>query len=276
MKSDQQTDRDPLYHFSHLFLISQFTEINLGFFRVAKKIPRRADTNKMNTKRHSNTAVPFDTYYSLLSTTTTTATSSVKEQESEERPNKQIIAWSMIKGIIIVNNHGKPRLVKFYQSVESESIQQSIIRRLFQQVSSRPDNFCNYLEGTVPEWGENIKLIYRHYATLYFVFAVDEQESDLGILDLIQVFVEALDKCFENVCELDLIFHSDRVHYILDEIVMGGMVLETNIHAVLQSIKDQGTMHDNSMAVLKSDSKESVSNIQQRLGGESNRFSYNW
>ena len=65
----------------------------------------------------------------------------------------------------------------------------------------------------MPEWGENIKLIYRHYATLYFVFAVDAQESDLGILDLIQVFVEALDKCFENVCELDLIFHSDRVHY---------------------------------------------------------------
>ena len=62
------------------------------------------------------------------------------------------------------------------------------------------------------------------YATLYFVFAVDQQESDLGILDLIQVFVEALDKCFENVCELDLIFHSERVHFILDEIVMGGMV----------------------------------------------------
>lgn len=31
-----------------------------------------------------------------------------------------------------------------------------------------------------------MKLIYRHYATLYFVFAVDQQESDLGILDLIQ------------------------------------------------------------------------------------------
>jgi hypothetical protein len=25
----------------------------------------------------------------------------------------------MIKGILIVNNHGKPRLVKFYQSVVS-------------------------------------------------------------------------------------------------------------------------------------------------------------
>ena len=49
----------------------------------------------------------------------------------------------------------------------------------------------------------------------------------------LQVFVETLDKCFENVCELDLIFHSDKVHYIVDEIVMGGMVLETNIADVL-------------------------------------------
>ena len=31
------------------------------------------------------------------------------------------------------------------------------------------------------------KLIYRHYATLYFVFCVDASESELGILDLIQV-----------------------------------------------------------------------------------------
>lgn len=92
----------------------------------------------------------------------------------------------MIKGIIIVNNSGKPRLVKFYQNVLGEEKQQSVIRRVFQQVSTRPDSFCNYLEGSVPEWGEKCKLIYRHYATLYFVFAVDAQESDLGILDLIQ------------------------------------------------------------------------------------------
>jgi len=97
-------------------------------------------------------------------------------------------------------------------------------------------------------------LIYRHYATLYFVFAVDSQESDLGILDLIQVFVEALDKCFENVCELDLIFHSDRVHYVLDEIVMGGMVLETNINNILAAIQDQGKLHSDSLRAVSSSS----------------------
>lgn len=35
--------------------------------------------------------------------------------------------------------------------------------------------------------GGDWRLIYRHYATLYFVFCVDSNESELGILDLIQV-----------------------------------------------------------------------------------------
>jgi AP-3 complex subunit sigma len=192
----------------------------------------------------------------------------------------------MIKGILIINNHGKPRLVKFYQSVTDEAEQQSVIRRVFQQVAQRPDSFCNYLEGSIPEWGDTTKIIYRHYATLYFVFAVDQQESDLGILDLIQVFVESLDKCFENVCELDLIFHSDKVNYLLDEIIMAGqslapvalspvfcpaashshansppprppplgMVLETNINHILTSVNEQNKLHAASNKVIGSSS----------------------
>ena len=60
-------------------------------------------------------------------------------------------------------------------------------------------------------WSKDTKYVYRHYATLYFIFAVDDNESELGMLDLVQVFVETLDKCFESVCELDLIFNSDKV-----------------------------------------------------------------
>ena len=99
-------------------------------------------------------------------------------------------------------------------------------------------------------FGKDTKLIYRHYATLYFVFAVDQAESELGILDLIQVFVEVLDKCFENVCELDLIFHSDKVHYILDEIVMGGMVLETNIADIMEAVVAAQDLESKTRAAL--------------------------
>jgi len=40
----------------------------------------------------------------------------------------------------------------------------------------------------VESWpGKDSKIIYRHYATLFFMFVVDSSESELGILDLIQV-----------------------------------------------------------------------------------------
>lgn len=157
----------------------------------------------------------------------------------------------MIQAILVFNNHGKPRLVKFYQHF-SEDQQQHFVRETFQLVSKRDDTVCNFLEGAslasdkgaAGSGGGSVdtKLIYRHYATLYFVFCVDSSESELGILDLIQVFVETLDKCFENVCELDLIFHIDKVHYILNEIVMGGMVLETNMSEIVLRIEEQSKL----------------------------------
>lgn len=131
----------------------------------------------------------------------------------------------------------------------SEEEQQLVIRKIFKQVSSRPETFCNYLEGCVPEFGDSTKIIYRNYASLYIIFAVDQQESDLGILDLIQVFVESLDNVFETVCELDLIFHSDKVHYIIDEIISAGMVLETNLSLIMKAINDQNKLNVESSTV---------------------------
>ncbi len=58
------------------------------------------------------------------------------------------------------------------------------------------------------------------YATLTFIFIIDEAESELAVLDLIQVLVEVLDKCFENVCELDLIFNPDKVRSIENDRVI--------------------------------------------------------
>ncbi|XP_002161032.1 AP-3 complex subunit sigma-1 isoform X1 [Hydra vulgaris] len=147
----------------------------------------------------------------------------------------------MIKAILVFNNHGKPRMIKFFTHYK-EDVQQQIIRESFHLVSRRDDAVCNFLEGGTALGGSDSRLIYRHYATLYFVFCVDSSESELGILDLIQVFVETLDRCFENVCELDLIFHVDKVQYILQEIVMGGMVLETNMTEILSHIEAQNKL----------------------------------
>ena len=81
---------------------------------------------------------------------------------------------------------------------------------------------------------------YRHYATLYFIIISTSTESPLALLDLIQAFVEALDRLFENVCELDLIFNFETLHAALGEMVVGGVVVETRSDKVVDGVRAQG------------------------------------
>ncbi|KAL7421108.1 Sigma-adaptin 3A [Cryptotrichosporon argae] len=165
----------------------------------------------------------------------------------------------MIHAVLIFNTHGKPRLSKFYTPLPPLT-QQALIAQIFALISDRAPGVCNFLDAPdlvfpAPGAGaggrpdakgkarevrrddDDTRVIYRHYATLYFVFVVDGAESELGILDLIQVFVESLDRAFENVCELDLIFHYDEVQYVLAEIIQGGLVLETNINEIASCVQ---------------------------------------
>lgn len=137
-----------------------------------------------------------------------------------------------------VNHDGVPRLMKFYTPVDIPT-QRALLQQVYQLISTRTAQECSFI--TPPkllEDIEDIKVIYRHYATLYFVFIVDDQESELGILDLIQVFVECLDKCFTNVCELDLVFGWQVLQTVLEEIVQGGMVIDTNILRIVAAVDD--------------------------------------
>ena len=81
---------------------------------------------------------------------------------------------------------------------------------------------------------------YRHYATLYFILISTSTESPLALIDLIQVFVEALDRFFPNVCELDLIFNFETLHAVLGEMIVGGVVVETGLEKVVRGVREQG------------------------------------
>ncbi len=62
--------------------------------------------------------------------------------------------------------------------------------------------------------------------------------------------METLDKVFENVCELDLIFSSEKVNHVLDEIIMGGLVLETNTSEVIAAIDAMQKLEKQSMQAM--------------------------
>jgi len=160
----------------------------------------------------------------------------------------------MIHAVLIFNTSGISRLTKFYTPLHQST--QSVVQKIFSLVSTRPAGLCNFLDapeleeflGFKGDADEQWRVVYRSYATLYFIFVVDGAESELGILDLIQVFVESLDRAFENVCELDLVFHFDEVHHILAEIIQGGLVLETNVEDIDISVQEAARTRKDSFA----------------------------
>ncbi|TFY65919.1 hypothetical protein EVG20_g5166 [Dentipellis fragilis] len=97
----------------------------------------------------------------------------------------------MIHAVIIFNTSGVPRLTKFYTPIHRSS--QALVRRIYSLISTRTGGLCNFLDAPELEdflgqkdEGEKLRVVYRSYATLHFVFVVDSAESELGILDLIQ------------------------------------------------------------------------------------------
>ncbi|KAL3126723.1 putative clathrin assembly protein [Cryptosporidium parvum] len=58
--------------------------------------------------------------------------------------------------------------------------------------------------------------------------------NELSYYELIHFIVETLDKYFENVCELDIMFNLDKAHIIIEEIIMCGRIAETNKSNIMQ------------------------------------------
>ncbi|KAI5776607.1 clathrin adaptor complex small chain-domain-containing protein [Geopyxis carbonaria] len=155
----------------------------------------------------------------------------------------------MINAVLVFNNQGAPRLTKFYSQIEVP-LQQRLLSQIFSLISNRSPSACNFLplppllagsnSWNTSDADEPLTLLYRHYATLYFIVISDSLESPLGLLDLIQVFVQALDQLFENVCELDLIFNFETLHATLEEMIIGGCVVETDLNKIVACVREAG------------------------------------
>mmetsp|Transcript_9460 Transcript_9460/g.13092 ORF Transcript_9460/g.13092 Transcript_9460/m.13092 type:complete len:151 (+) Transcript_9460:89-541(+) len=136
----------------------------------------------------------------------------------------------MIRFILMVNKQGQTRLSTYYEWLpmpERVALEAEIIRKCL----SRSEFQCSFVEY------RGYKVIYRRYASLFFIVGVEQDsENELGILEFIHALVETLDKYFESVCELDIMFNLEKAHFILDEMVMNGCIVDTNKSNILKPI----------------------------------------
>ena len=133
----------------------------------------------------------------------------------------------MIHSLFIFNRAGKPRLVRWWSHLDRHKIEPEIMKIAL----SRDARSCNFVE--YGQW----KIVFRRYAGLVFATLVDSTENELAILEFIQLYVEALDGYFGNVCELDLVFQFNKCLSVLDEMVLGGEIGEVSVMEVLKAVK---------------------------------------
>ncbi|XP_073725798.1 AP-4 complex subunit sigma-1 [Misgurnus anguillicaudatus] len=132
----------------------------------------------------------------------------------------------MIKFLLMMNKQGQTRLSKYYEHVDigkRAALEADVVRGCL----SRRKEECSFVEY------KDYKLVYRQYAALFIVVGITENENELSIYELLHNFVEVLDKYFSRVSELDIMFNLDKVHIILDEIILNGHIVETNKNRIL-------------------------------------------
>jgi len=131
-----------------------------------------------------------------------------------------------IRYFLLLNRQGRTRLSKYYSYIPLEERVQ-LEADLVRQCWMRNEDQCCFFDY------HDHKIIYRRYASLFFVVGVDKSENELGILEFIHAVVETLDIYFENVTEQDIMFNIEKAHFIVDEMISNGKILETNKKNIL-------------------------------------------
>ena len=88
------------------------------------------------------------------------------------------------------------------------------------------------------------KVVYRRYASLFFIAGCDATDNELITLEIVHRYVEQMDKYYGNVCELDIIFNFQKAYFILDELLLAGEMQESSKKNVLRCIGQQDSLED--------------------------------
>lgn len=138
---------------------------------------------------------------------------------------------------LLLSRQGKVRLSKWYQA-SSQKDKSKITRELTTIILSRRAKMCNILEY------KDMKIVYRRYASLFFVMGIDALDNGLLALEVIHRYVEQMDKLYGNVCELDIIFGFSKAYHILDELILDGHVVESSKREVVKKVTQQDELEN--------------------------------
>ncbi|KAI9295672.1 snare-like protein [Neoconidiobolus thromboides FSU 785] len=142
----------------------------------------------------------------------------------------------MVYLLSIINQEGIERYNKLFQPVIFKKAEEynQFKDTLFDILSNREE-----YEGPIFEFHntENM-IVYKKFASLYFMAYINPKENEFEVLDILNHIMETLSISFESFCELDIIYHLDKVNLIISEFFnINGEIQATDPIQILTSIE---------------------------------------
>jgi hypothetical protein len=148
----------------------------------------------------------------------------------------------MIEAFVILNKLGLLRFLKIFSENENLINKEELIKKISQSVLNTKDTSIIF---DFDYAGQNRKIVFRLFGTIYLIMIIDDLENELAMLDFINVVMGVLDDVFKGVCELHLIMNPEKIYFLVDEMISSGSVIETSRSEVTANYLDKMKDDDN-------------------------------
>ncbi|XP_043530685.1 coatomer subunit zeta-1-like isoform X1 [Chiloscyllium plagiosum] len=149
-----------------------------------------------------------------------------------------------VKAIIILDNDGERLHAKYYDDAYPSTKEQRNFEKNIFSKTHKSDSDIAFLEG--------LTIIYKSSVDLYIYIVGNSQENELMLMAVLNCLFDSLSQMLrKNVEKKSLMENMDGLLLILDEVVDGGVILESDPQQVIQKVNfrvDDTPLTEQSMA----------------------------
>uniref|UniRef100_A0A8D0HE80 Coatomer subunit zeta n=1 Tax=Sphenodon punctatus TaxID=8508 RepID=A0A8D0HE80_SPHPU len=141
-----------------------------------------------------------------------------------------------IKAIFILDNDGQRLLAKYYDDTFPSAKEQKAFERNVFNKTHKTESEIAFLEG--------LTIVYKSSIDLFFYVVGNSQENELMLMAVLTCLFDSLSHMLrKNVEKRSLVENMDGVFLVVDEIVDGGVILESDSQQVIQKVNFRVSSH---------------------------------
>ncbi|XP_019062460.2 coatomer subunit zeta-2 [Fukomys damarensis] len=159
-----------------------------------------------------------------------------------------------IKAVFILDNDGHRLLAKYYDDTFSSSKEQMTFEKNVFDKTSRAESEIAFLGG--------LTVVYKSNVDLFLYVVGSSQENELMLMSVLTCLFESLSHILRRDLEKQwLLENLDGAFLVLDEVVDGGVIMESDPQQVVQKVNfraDDSGLAEQSVAQVLQSAKEQI------------------